>query len=354
MTSMNDRLDQAAEETRAQFAGVEPVPLDAIRRQARRSLVLSVAASAVVVAGVVTAVGVAASRPGRDGGAPADKVPINSVSVEGAMDDLPLYALQRWPREVRATQSQRKEQLTRECMASKGLEYPSEKRDVDATNLTLVDHPYGFWSESETDGSYEWVDGALPQVSNRVEEYVSTLERDERRRWWWAFMGRGTGTSARIELADGSVVDSAFGDAYLTSCSGAATDAVYGGRFEEYEAYQSRLETYETAAWDSTERDPRMREALEKWSTCMRDRGYDVDHPDALGERFNGDGVQPGETETLDADLACKQEAALAETWFGLKAWHEQQEIDQHPEIVDGFRALKAEVLDGLNERHSD
>ncbi|MEU0133462.1 hypothetical protein ABZ172_05400 [Streptomyces sp. NPDC006296] len=145
------------------------------------------------------------------------------------------------------------------------------------------------------------------------------------------------GRSAGIEgTADPSL------DVPPRGCRGEAADSL-----DEDHRYRAGAETASGIArrsYQQATQDSRVREAVRRWSGCMADRGYTYSDPmAALGdERFLDKPVTEREVETARADMECKAEVRLLQTWFSVET------AVQKDMIADGSAELEK-----LKEAHA-
>ncbi|MFD0528988.1 hypothetical protein ACFQ1I_21960 [Kitasatospora arboriphila] len=88
-------------------------------------------------------------------------------------------------------------------------------------------------------------------------------------------------------------------------------------------------------------------QAFEAWSGCMRNRGYSYPNPmDAIGDRrFLGDSPTPLELQVAAADVICKQQVHLIDTWFAVEASLQKELIARQQAEFTAVLAAKTEEL---------
>lgn len=99
-------------------------------------------------------------------------------------------------------------------------------------------------------------------------------------------------------------------------CRGEASDSLGAGH--QYRAGAETASRIARRSYEKSVEEPRVREAVRRWSACMADRGYTYPDPmAALGdERFLDKDVSREEVETARADMECKTNVRLLQTWF--------------------------------------
>ncbi|MEV4613531.1 hypothetical protein AB0K43_13155 [Kitasatospora sp. NPDC049258] len=88
-------------------------------------------------------------------------------------------------------------------------------------------------------------------------------------------------------------------------------------------------------------------QAFEAWSGCMKNRGYSYPNPmDAIGDRrFLGDSPTPLELQVATADVTCKQQVNLVDTWFEVEASLQKELIARQQAEFTAALAAKTEQL---------
>jgi len=246
-----------------------------------------------------------------------------------------------------------------ECMRARGFQYPA--REFVARPLdTVLDYPFGPWTQEEIqDGGYDFLPHPEPDAS--LDEYLVTLSQSELDAWSDAFVGV-QGEPLEAELPDGRTVESGFRSA--DGCNYEAASAIFGD-YADYEAMRQELDRLREAAWDEARAHPAIERALDEWRVCMGDLGYQYDSPNApLAEFVGQDGEEHVHAETepaphdhddaapteaemrvSEADVGCKEEVGLHDIWYGLKQAAEQRSLEEEPEIIEGWRSVRADAL---------
>lgn len=125
-------------------------------------------------------------------------------------------------------------------------------------------------------------------------------------------------------------------------CRGEAADSLEEGH--QYRAGAEAASAIASRSYQESVEEPRVREAVRRWSACMADRGYTYADPmAALGdERFLDKGVSKREVETARADMECKTNVRLLQTWFSAET-----------AVQKGMIAGKSAELEKLKEVHA-
>ncbi|MFD0569415.1 hypothetical protein ACFQ0T_09225 [Kitasatospora gansuensis] len=92
---------------------------------------------------------------------------------------------------------------------------------------------------------------------------------------------------------------------------------------------------------------PQVTQAFEAWSGCMKDKGYSYPNPmDAIGDsRFLGDSPTPPELQVATADVTCKQQVNLIDTWFAVETSLQKELIARQQADFTAALAAKTEQL---------
>lgn len=103
-------------------------------------------------------------------------------------------------------------------------------------------------------------------------------------------------------------------------------------------------------AWESYEHSLRssdVTEALNRWSSCMKAKGYGHATPRDAESAFDLDGaaVTAEEVATAVADVSCKQEVRLVNTWYDVESYYQSVEIAEHARALDVARTAHDECM---------
>ncbi|GAB2900472.1 hypothetical protein [Streptomyces mayteni] len=100
-------------------------------------------------------------------------------------------------------------------------------------------------------------------------------------------------------------------------------------------------------AYLRAQREPEVAAAFTGWSSCMADRGFRYDHPMAPVDdpRFAVIDPSAAELSTAEADLACRAEHRVVETWYEAEVRLQERAIESDFEQLDLERARLAEAV---------
>jgi len=93
-------------------------------------------------------------------------------------------------------------------------------------------------------------------------------------------------------------------------------------------------------AWESyghSRQSSSVTDALNRWSSCMKATGHNYATPQDAESAFelNSTGVTPSEIAAALADVSCKQESRLVDTWYNVEKDHQNVEIAKHTRELD-------------------
>ncbi|KQV04399.1 hypothetical protein ASE03_12160 [Kitasatospora sp. Root187] len=92
---------------------------------------------------------------------------------------------------------------------------------------------------------------------------------------------------------------------------------------------------------------PQVTQAFEAWSGCMKEKGYSYPNPmDAISDRrFLEDLPTPLELQVATADVTCKQQVNLIDTWFAVETSLQKELIARQQADFTAALAAKNEQL---------
>jgi hypothetical protein len=237
------------------------------------------------------------------------------------------------------------ENLIQQCMARQGFEYvPVDPREQEAA-LT------GARGLSKDDFEEQYGYGITTLYEQRLEQAASnpntrirnTLTESERIAYDRTLNGGDPTATFAVALDTGDF-------SHLGGCLREATEQVFGGA--------DILATLETELAEVEERalnDPRMVEAIDEWSACMSDAGYDFEFPEDVDrvlqqqleeivgppEARNPDfdreallALQSEEVAMVRADIKC-EEQHIADVEDKVLAEYEAEFREQHADFLN-------------------
>lgn len=107
---------------------------------------------------------------------------------------------------------------------------------------------------------------------------------------------------------------------------------------------QYRLNDFATVDFDASQKDPEVVGVFDRWRTCMATAGFDYASPfAAFDDPAWGESSRPSKREiaVAEADVRCKQETRLVETWATAEERIQLDTIRAHPQDFASFRHTK-------------
>ncbi|MBV2155173.1 hypothetical protein [Kitasatospora sp. SUK 42] len=278
-------------------------------------------ATAVLIAGC-TLLGAAACSDspepasGAHGAANGSPPPTTPQSGLAAGLKLPLSAYMETYDDNRAIE-RAVDKLTQDCMARFGFTYNAPERTANPASIwdnTNMARRYGLTDRSQVERyGYDLADeGWSPPPAPKMspEELVVLTGRSEPR----------PDAPEVSTTAKGTAVPRG-------GCMGESLDKV-GGQLDT--SVPDRLDA---ESFDTAKADDRVQQAIQQWSGCMAEKGYQVALPaDAfkLAPRVAGSGPAKEEIAVATADLDCKERTGLVKVWFDVESEVQRKQIEQN------------------------
>lgn len=201
---------------------------------------------------------------------------------------------------------QGQEELTRRCMAESGLDYvkeptPPQREEMDdiyPTPQELAEH------------GYQWSIARLQEQNSAASKNPNPIDNQ-----------------AYIEVLD--------------TCRTAAVRSIGAVEFGERRAVIERAANEIMAAVDS---DPRSIDVTERWSECMKTRGYKFDTPGEAMEASDPDERNGAEIAVVDYE--CRRDVKRTEVRHQIRSELQRAWLDEHPEEVAALTAAREELID--------
>lgn len=208
------------------------------------------------------------------------------------------------------------DRLIEQCMADKGIDYDVPDRQIRGVE-SLHLRRYGPIEESVV-RSYGYELPPSPEDIQAIEEFQRTTQPPEVDE---ALVGQISENDAGPPVGDGCV--------FTWSSELADPDPDAGERF--FQAQGLAVSSLESALLD-----PATQAALQRWRDCIADRGI------AAGTSAHPLVIEGG-IDTAVADLECKRESDLVETWAAVEA---VLQADIYADNAALFETAKAEQVD--------
>lgn len=303
----------------------------------RAPLLPQVAAAAVLL---TVAVGVAVYRSDRD---------LDNAATPPRPRDLPATGVVFSPADA-LTLFMAENTLLAGCMADKGWDYPLPTRD----ELVVM---FGEWSPHPVLGIQGA--GAARRVGYRSgflggfgspdqANALQLMDADERAAFFIDLEGADAAPSAEGKIStDDVTVSGCRGEVQIPSLAAdeamrvAVNDAAGLGHLAPSGA------GFDDVAID----DPRVKDALSEWSTCVASRtGERASTPNELARRFldgNYYGAAHGtEIDVATADAECQQDANLWTVWYTVVAELTRERLGQRAGLYDDWTRARAEMVE--------
>ncbi|MFB7179716.1 hypothetical protein ACFCYI_18685 [Streptomyces sp. NPDC056257] len=198
-----------------------------------------------------------------------------------------------------------------ECMSRYGLPYD-----------TVAESPAG-----SSDRRYGLLDKTEAQNHGYHPPKASDLGLNRPSDEAWQVITGGVGTYNGREVPSGGCV--------------AEAGRALRGDAEPPAAAQTAQEI-SAGAFDESRSVPEVRNVVADWSACMKAKGFTYASPlDAVDDFTGRPGATPQEVSTAVADVACKEETKLVDTWLSAEAGIQQTKLAAH-----------GDALAVLEERH--
>lgn len=221
-----------------------------------------------------------------------------------------------------------KASITRTCMKSLGIDY-SPPPAKSSPRLNLTDRRYGLVDTAAArDNGYH-----LPNTQQKFSSAGKNPLTDEQDLALWGG-NKHDGKAAEKEPRINGVQVPKGG------CMGAAERGLSGGT-EIYGEGDLAVEISKES-FNRSRSDSRVREAIPKWSLCMKKSGYPYTDPLTSGEDVMGKN-EPSRQEKAVAvvDAECNNRTELAEKWFAVECEIQKGLIAKNRKSLDRLRKLK-------------
>ncbi|MFF7052425.1 hypothetical protein ACFY94_29155 [Streptomyces griseorubiginosus] len=102
-----------------------------------------------------------------------------------------------------------------------------------------------------------------------------------------------------------------------------------------------------TASYENSQKVPEVRAVFGKWSSCMKQKGYDYASPMAAmaAPAFVRGKVSAVEKDTAEADVSCKERTGLADVWFAAESSIQKDMIEAEAEALRRLGELHEKKL---------
>jgi hypothetical protein len=276
--------------------------------------------------------------PGGNGGRPAITVPPVPPASSTRPIPMPLDSYEQVAGNEQEVLVEASNLLTQRCMESRGFSYtgtaqPSielsslqatEDSPVRITSLSQA-QTYGYGTPNGGAG------GGLGFFGTVSAQDFGAALRDKRLAWVMALFGFSPGPAG--QQARG----------HHEGCIQLVTSELYGPDRGSTNPDPVPGIAFQALQW--TQNDPRILAVDKAWSACMARRGYSYRTPQAAAEHHWPSVPSPVEIATAVADVTCKTQVNLTNTWLTVEAAYQLALIAQNltalSHLQSSFRALQ-------------
>jgi len=220
--------------------------------------------------------------------------------------------------------------LTQKCMASRGFVYTAQATPAQVQTLVQqAEYPFGVTSvtDAATYG-YGQPKSSSPQGGPAFLGGFAFGDLTKKPRAWVA---------ALLGFAPGQRI----GAHQPQGCLSEASNELYGSSGQLSDPVPEIA--IQSATW--TQSDPRVEAVDALWSRCMAVRGYTYNSPQQAAAAHWPSKPTPKETATAEADVACKQEVNLDNTWLAVEAAYQAALIGQDLTTLANLQGSFAKML---------
>jgi hypothetical protein len=187
---------------------------------------------------------------------------------------------------------------------------------------------------------------------NRRYRYV--LDSEIAAEFGYHVVGSGRPEESDSSLSDAELVALSGDDEFAEEpggCMGAAIKQLSGGmKYTESGGLNLPYPVHEVnfASFSRSQQDPRVRAALDKWSTCMTERGYEVSDPvNYLPAEFDIGTPEPSTAEIDMAlwDVECQKTTDIVRVWFDVDSEIQRKMLGERAEVFARITQENAELL---------
>lgn len=224
------------------------------------------------------------------------------------------------------------DQLTQRCMAAAGFSYPvAAQPGAGGANVAAIeDGGYGVASRAQAETYGYTPAGAGGPLGSLVALPGFLKEQNQNGPAW---------TSALLGFVPGAKA----GAAQHQGCLQAADTALYGSLNANPNPDPVPGIAVQSAQW--TQSDPRILAAERAWSACMSRSGFGYQNPAQAQERDWPSTPTPEEIATAVADVRCKAQTNLVNTWLTVEAAYQQVLIGQNLSSLSRLQASVGALL---------
>ena len=270
--------------------------------------------------------------PGLAGSSGRPQITVGPVPPAGSdqVIDLPLNTYADVAEVQQTTLAEASTLLTQQCMAARGFVYTSQASPSQVQTLFQTAE-YGFGVTSPADASTYGYGQPKTSASRPGPAFLGGFSTfgdlaKQPRAWVQALLGFAPG--ARISRVR------------RPGCLQQASQELYakGGLSDPVPQI-----AFQASQW--TQSDPRVRAVDAAWSRCMTRAGYHYASPQQAADRGWPSKPTPAETATAPADVRCKQQVNLANTWLTVEAAYQTALIRENLATLTSLQSSFSKLL---------
>jgi hypothetical protein len=270
--------------------------------------------------------------PGLAGSSSRPKITVGPIPPAGSdqVIDLPLNTYADVAEVQQTTLAEASTLLTQQCMAARGFVYSSQASPSQIQTLFQTAE-YGFGVTSPADASTYGYGQPKSPASRPGPAFLGGFSTfgdlaKQPRAWVEALLGFAPG--ARI------------GRVRQPGCMQQASRELYaqGGLSDPVPQI-----AFQASQW--TQSDPLVRAVDAAWSRCMAQRGYHYASPQQAADRGWPSKPTPAETATATADVQCKQQVNLPNTWLTVEAAYQTALIRENLATLTSLQSSFSKLL---------
>jgi hypothetical protein len=270
--------------------------------------------------------------PGLAGSSGRPQITVGPVPPAGSdqVIDLPLNTYADVAEVQQTTLAEASTLLTQQCMAARGFVYTSQASPSQVQTLFQTAE-YGFGVTSPADASTYGYGQPKTSASRPGPAFLGGFSTfgdlaKQPRAWVQALLGFAPG--ARISRVR------------RPGCLQQASQELYakGGLSDPVPQI-----AFQASQW--TQSDPRVRAVDAAWSRCMTRAGYHYASPQQAADRGWPSKPTPAETATATADVRCKQQVNLANTWLTVEAAYQTALIRENLATLTSLQSSFSKLL---------
>lgn len=222
--------------------------------------------------------------------------------------------------------------LTQKCMAAKGFSY-SATATASGEEAIVQDTEYGYGVSGLADaGAYGYGQPGSGAGSGPGPAFLGGFASfgdlaQQPRAWTVALLGFAPGARIGSDQSEG--------------CLQLAGTLLYGKGSRLSDPVP--LIAVQASQW--TQSDPRVLAVDAAWSRCMAARGYKYSNPQQAADAHWPGTPTPGETATAVADVTCKQQVNLVNTWLTVEAAYQAVLIGKNLATLSQLQSSFGKIL---------